>query len=345
MTNINIQPQKIGVERRQEILDDISYKGTFLPKSVLEEDMDESLINFIKNDKRINFTIDGVKVPVIFLTIQRWSEFSQTWQTSDKFKNINIPFITIIRNPDIQQGTNQAGLWNIPTDRTYTYVKVPTFDGIRKGVDLYKIPQPTAVDVTYEIRLFTNRMKDLNRFNRKMQKAFKSKQCYINVNEHPMPLILETIGDESNIEDFENKRYYIQLFEIKLLGYILDEEDFEVIPTINRSVVMTELQTNNVVSNIVFTPEINLSQIVYTFVFKPNSTTEFSFINQYDVNLTQLTNLENIDRIIIKKNGSVIFDGLILLTPISLSANDTILIIVYKDSSNEGIFKLIGNTV
>ena len=41
MTNIKITNTKIGVERRQQILDDITDKGTFLPKGVLEEDMDE----------------------------------------------------------------------------------------------------------------------------------------------------------------------------------------------------------------------------------------------------------------------------------------------------------------
>jgi hypothetical protein len=27
-----------------------------------------------------------------------------------------------------------------------------------------------------------------------------------------MPLKLESIGDESNIEDFENRRFYVQMF-------------------------------------------------------------------------------------------------------------------------------------
>jgi hypothetical protein len=51
-------------------------------------------------------------------------------------KNISLPFITIIRKPDIQQGQNQAGLWNIPGNRTYTYTKIPTWDGIREGMDI-----------------------------------------------------------------------------------------------------------------------------------------------------------------------------------------------------------------
>jgi len=246
LTNINTQNQKIGFERRQEILDDISDKGTFLPKGVLEEDMDGSFIEHMENN--LSIVVDGEKVPVIFLTIQRWSEFTKTWQFTDKYKNIQMPFITVVRKPDIQQGQNQAGLWNIPMNHTYTYMKVPTFDGVRRGVDLYKIPQPTSVDLLYEVRIFTGKMKDLNKFNRKVQKAFQSRQSYLNVNGHPMPLHLESIGDESNIEDFENRRFYVQMFEMKLLGYILDEDDFEVITTVNRAIISTEsIETTSVV--------------------------------------------------------------------------------------------------
>ena len=135
--------------------------------------------SFVKADDGLFLEIDGKKVPVIFLTIQRWTEFTQTWQFSDEYKNVELPFITIVRKPDIQQGQNQAGYYNIPGRRTYAYMKVPTWDGARRGIDLYKIPQPTPVDITYEVRFFTNRMKDLNKFNRIIQKAFQSRQCYI----------------------------------------------------------------------------------------------------------------------------------------------------------------------
>jgi hypothetical protein len=66
-----------------------------------------------------------------------------------------------------------------------------------------------------------------------------------------MPLKLESIGDESNIEDFENRRFYVQMFEMKLLGYILDEDDYEVVPTINRTMLTIEVETR-IVSDIVF---------------------------------------------------------------------------------------------
>jgi hypothetical protein len=343
MTNINIKPGKIGFPRRQEILDDISDRGTFLPRGVLEEDMDQTFLEFLTSDERMSLSIDGQKVPVLFLTIQRWTEFSKTWQFSDKFKNVEIPFITVVRKPDIQQGQNQAGLWNIPVSRTYTYMKVPTWDGVRRGVDLYKIPQPTSVDLTYEVRLFTNRMKDLNKFNRLIQRAFQSRQCYINVNGHPMPLHLESIGDESNIDDFENRRFYVQLFEMKLLGYILDEDDFEIVPTINRNVIAIELDEERIYNNIVFEPLTVGNTATFSFIFKPASDTTFTFRSVYDVTFTQIAEIIDISRVVISINGVGVFDGTILTSPLIVHANDNVTIRVYKSPLVIGSFKLIGS--
>ena len=237
--NIRLTSPNVGVQRRQDLLDNIADDGTFLPRGVHYQDMDETFINFVNKELRIE--IDGEEVPVLFLTLQRYSEFTKTWKFTDEYKNIKIPFVTIVRKPDPQVGTNQAGLYNIPGRPTFTYYKVPTNDGARVGVDLYKIPQPTSVDITYEVRMFTNKMSDLNLLNEKVQKKFQSRQAYIWPKGHPMPVTLESIGDESNIDDFENRRFYVQPFEMLLAGYILDEEDFEIMPTINRAMVMSEL--------------------------------------------------------------------------------------------------------
>jgi hypothetical protein len=236
---LNFIQQKIGVERRQEMLDDITDSGAYLPKGVGYEDIDETFVEFVNKD--LSVVVDGEKVPVIFLTIQRWSEFSRTWQFSDKYKNIKMPFITVVRQPNPQVGTNQAGLYNIPGRNTYTFIKVPTFKNGRRGVDLYKIPQPVAVDFLYEVRIFCNRMRDLNKLNFKVQQIFQSRQFYISPNDHPMPVTLESIGDESNIDDFENRRFYVQPYEMKVAAYIQDEESFEVVPLPNRSIVTMEV--------------------------------------------------------------------------------------------------------
>jgi len=342
--NININPSKIGPERRQEILDGIADKGTFLPRGVSEEDMDEAFVEFVKNE--LSITIDGEKVLVLFMTLQRWAEFSKTWQNSDKYKNIQLPIITIVRRPDIQVGQNQAGNYNVPNNnRTYTYMKVPTFDGSRSGLDLYKIPQPTSVDINYEVRIFTKKMRDLNKLNTLIHKTFNAMQAYINVKGHPMPIMLESINDESNIEDLDSRRFYVQLYEMRLMGYILDEADFEVVPTINRAYAFIELDGGKQFHNVIFDPAIQGNTVNYTIIFKPRSISEFTFTAQYGISFTQLRVVENTNRVVIYINGTGVFDGLVLTSPIIINAGDQVTIKVYKGNLVTSKFQLIGNTI
>ena len=236
--NLNINPPKTGFAARQQMLDNIADNGTYLPKSILHEDMDRDFIEYVKNS--LNLTLGGKEVPVIFLSIQRWAEFAKTWKFSDENKNIKIPFITIVRKPDAQVGTNYAGAFNIPGKPTFTYMKIPTWDGNIKSFDIYKIPQPVSIDMNYEVRLFCNRMRDLNIFNKKMLESFSAGEKYLRINGHPIPLMLDSIGDESVINNVDEKRYYVQLYSIKMLGYLLDETEFEVAPAISRGIQFFE---------------------------------------------------------------------------------------------------------
>ena len=65
-------------------------------------------------------------------------------------------------------------------------------------------------------------MRDLNKINRKMLTSFSSLEKYIRVNGHPIPLILDSIGDESVISNIDERKYYVQLFTIKMLGYLFE---------------------------------------------------------------------------------------------------------------------------
>jgi len=329
--NLKLTKPSVGFERRQEILDDIDNKGTFLPRGVSYEDIDASFIDFAEND--LATVIDGEKVPVIFLTLQKWSEFSKTWQHSDKYKNVKMPFITVVRQPNPQVGTNQAGLFNIPGRNTYTYMKVPTFEGGRKGVDVYKIPQPTSVDFTYEVRLFCNRMRDLNKLNTKIQHAFQSIQFYVRVNGHPMPIQLKNIGDESNIEDFDKRRFYVQPFEMVLAGYILDEDSFEVIPAVNRAMVLFEISERLIQPALRINADRANNLINFEIIYKPGSESDFSFIAQYDMILTNISGVENITNISISADGIQKFNGIVITGPTQfvINAGQSVFISVTKD--------------
>ena len=341
--NINVVRQPFGFEQRQGYLDDVSNKGTFLPRGIKYEDIDSTFIEFVEKD--LSISIDGEKVPVLFLTLQRWSEFSKTWQHSDKYKNIKIPFITIVRQPNPQPGRNQAGLFNIPGRNTYTYLKVPTFDGSRSGIDTYRIPQPTSVDFIYEVRLFCNRLRDLNVLNELIQRTFQSRQYYVRVNGHPMPIHLENIGDETNLDDFENRRFYVQPYEMHLYGYILNEDDFKIVPTINRMFVTTELLTTTPKVKLKVKPGITPTTSNYNFIFKKNSPLSFSFRAECDVKFISTLNVENINRIIIKVNNVVVFNGINFNNSITIERDDLIFIQIERINDNNSSFTIVGNII
>lgn len=341
--NIRIVKPKTGLARREQLIDDFSKGGTFLPRGVMYEDMDKSFIEFV--DKDLNLTIDGEKVEVIFLTLQRWSEFSKTWQHSDKYKNIKMPFITIVRQPNPQVGNNQSGLYNIPGRNNYTYYKVPTFEGGRKGIDIYKVPQPTSVDITYEVRIFSNKMRDLNKFNVKVLKAFNSIQYYIRVKGHPMPLLLNNVGDESNIDDFENRRFYVQPFEIVLEGFVIDEDDFTVVPAINRALVMGEVLETPVTPRVTSAVNESNGTFTYNVIFRPQANSDFSYVAEYDSKYTNIINVEGATNIFISVNGVQVFNGLDFNNNFIVNAGDTIFISVTRDLGTAAKFTLIGDII
>lgn len=246
--NIQIKLNSFGTERRQDWLDDISNHSGFQPIGISLRDIDTAFIKMVKDDIKIEAEIlkneETIKepIPVIFLTAQRWSEFSRTWEFTDEMKEISLPFITIVRKPDVQVGTGQNGYYNIPGRQNWIYHKVPTLEGGRQGVDLYKIPQPTAVDVSFELRVFASKLGDLNLANEKILTMFDSIQKYIKVNGHPMPSKLIGNSDESTLNDFENRRMYINMYDILVQGYILDENEFEKVSTIDRGIIITEIK-------------------------------------------------------------------------------------------------------
>lgn len=331
--NLNIVNQKFGPERRQEILDNIANNGTFLPRGITYEDIDTEFIRFVNEDLEIN--IDGAKVPVIFLTLQTWAEFSRTWQVSDEFGDVKMPFITIVRLPNPQVGKNQAGLWNIPGRRTYTYMKVPSWDGNRVGVDMYKIPQPTAIDFTYEVRLFCNKMSDLNTLNKKVHQAFRSRQFYVYVNGNPMPIFNESIGDESNISDFENKRFYVQPYEMRFEAYILDEDEFVVTPAINRIFLSTEADEGIIKPKVIVKNSMPKGLACYSFEFEANGGLSMSFLADYKINFTHISDILNLTNIIIKINGIEKLNGIELVNSFVVNNGDYIYVKIIKGQNNQ----------
>lgn len=241
--NIDLVPPKTLYSRREELKDYITKDGTYLPKSVLHADLDRGMLDFVKND--LQFSTSGKNVPMvdIILSTQNWSQFTETWNFVDMDFNVQVPFISVVRNPEVKYGTNPSLQYTIPNRKQFYFASVPTWNGNQRGYDIYTIPQPVPVDIIYNVRIVCNRMRELNQFNKIILQKFSSRQAYTFIKGQYVPIIMNNVTDES-VMDLEKRKYYIQNYEFQMLGYLIDEEEFEVKPAVARVLQMFEVETS-----------------------------------------------------------------------------------------------------
>ena len=233
------QGEHVG-KRRQELLDMITKSDSFLPDSILHDDLDKGMLDYVK--KTFMVVSDGTQIPIIekILTIQRWGEFTANWEFSDGDGNVKLPFIAIIRKPDVQFGTNPSIQRTIPERHQFHYATVPTWDGTAMGADIYKIPQPIPCDITYDITIVCNKFRDLNKFNKIVLQHFTSRQAYTKVKGHYIPIVLNSIEDNTPMETMDGRRFYMQTYKFIMLGFLIDSDEFEVKPAISRAFLVNE---------------------------------------------------------------------------------------------------------
>jgi len=300
----------------------LEQNKTFLPRSVDHADLDKGFIEFV--DKELDLVVGGEKVPVQFMSSQRWAEFARGWKNSDKYKNLKIPFISVVRKPNAQQGTNPAD-YKIPVRKTFSYVNMPVWDGNKKGVDIYKIPNPVGVDLTFTVRLFSYKMRQLNEFNKKVLQTFASAQAYVNIKGHYFPIMLESIGDDSTMDSIDAKRYYVQTYEMKLMGYIVDEEEFEITPAITRAFVAIESSDKSIrpISKVISDDR----NVKYIIQFLEGSTTE-SDITIWDTVTLNTINTTNV------LSYEIYLNNVLTTLPINVSEGDKLTVAIIKVDTN-----------
>jgi hypothetical protein len=327
--HIKLTPELYGPSRRQEMLDQINQYGTFLPKSILHEDLDRGFLDFVKNELRV--VVDGKVVPVvdILITTQNWAQFTQTWNINDLDKNVSVPVITTVRSPEVKYGTLPSLQYTIPNRKQFFYAMVPNWDNGVKGMDVYTIPQPVPVDIKFSIKIICNRMRELNSFNKVVVEKFSSRQAYTVIKGHYIPIIMDDLQDES-VTEIEKRKYYIQSYNFTMMGFLMDENEFQVSPGVSRT--FTLLETNQrsakIKKNRRALDNTSNFDLVLDFPFGENNfTQEF----KYPANLKSV-GLDNIDTYDVLINGlfygSNIFDNVDGV--IRLNSDDVLSITVQK---------------
>lgn len=225
-----IAPRRVryGVEQRESYQDVITKNQPLTPKPVTYEDIDKSVIDFM--DKSVVIDVQGVEFPTFRLfSNQRFSEYSQTWKHTDENGNLIVNFKTVNRENNPKSGKQQGGLYNIPGDRWYEYLRRDVLENNGdESIEVYSVRQPFAVDFVYKLNVVVSRFEYLNLFNTRVQDLFKSRQCYIRPNGHFLPMILEDVSDESEHEISERK-FFSQSYSVRVMGYITRPEDLRIV--------------------------------------------------------------------------------------------------------------------
>jgi hypothetical protein len=330
---IPLTSEKVGYPRREQLLADINKDGTYLPKSLLHEDLDGGFLEFVKNDLRTSVSGKDIRVVDILMTTQNWSQFTQTWDFNNIDKNIQPPFITTIRTPEVKFGTIPSLKYNIPNRKQYYYAAVPTWDGQRKGMDIYTIPQPVPVDIKYSVKIICNRMRELNKFNQVIIEKFSSRQAYAQIKGHYIPIQLDEVSDES-VMDLEKRRYYIQTYSFTLQGFLIDENEFEVKPAVSRSLLLMEVNPTKTKRRVKKNPP--NPDIVPLNISFPIGVTSYTQTFEYTTNI-KLIDDDNISSYSMYING--LFYGTdipqLLTGEIQINTNDVLNIQIVKTNNSQ----------
>lgn len=223
--NLKLTNKKYGVQEVGLLNANMLVNTNILPKPVGYRDVDSDMFEFVKTQLGIYF--DGNKIPVFFLTQQRFSEYSKTWEHVDENGNVYTDFIIITRENNPKKGTQHHEYFNIPGNEFYEIGTSERWDGNKNILIKYKMRQPYCVDFVYYVKIITTKLTLLNLFNNKIQNTFKALQSYINPNEHHMPITLDDVSDESEYE-LEERKILIQMFTFNVLGYIINEDDLKI---------------------------------------------------------------------------------------------------------------------
>ena len=328
--NIDLVPPKTLSARREQLLEYINKDGTYLPQSVLHADLDLGMLEFVKGE--LKTTVSGKDINVIdkIITNQRWSQFTETWNFKDPDFNVQLPFITVVRQPEVKYGTNPSTQYTIPNRKQFYYATVPTWNGNQKGFDVYTIPQPVPVDLNFQVKIMCNRMRELNTFNKNVLQTFSSRQAYTFIKGQYVPIIMNNISDES-VTEVERRQYYIQSYDFTMLGYLIDEEEFQVKPAVARVVQLFETDVNVAQGRRAEKFPPNPNEFEYPLLYTSGNTSLIDNQVDYRINLS-LISTNNIDTWDVTINGDYYGSD---LDTIQLNTGDILQVDVIKDNPGE----------
>lgn len=228
LTNVKLSTEPYGnAERYKQVMDSFD-KTPILPKTVEYEDIDNAVIDFVRKDLPL-FDEKGEQMPTFTLfSNERFSEYSQTWEHTDKEGNLIMNFKTVNREINPQHGEINGNDYNIPNYRKYTVLRREALNDNGTLCDeIYTMAQPIPCNLKYRVSVITTKVVNVNDFNSKMLALFAHLQYYVRPNGYNMSMVLDDISDTTEYT-IQERKFFSQTADITLRGYIIPKYSLEV---------------------------------------------------------------------------------------------------------------------
>ena len=113
--------------------------------------------------------------------------------------------------------------------------------GTTKEYDLYKIPQPSYIDIDYEIRFVTSYIEDMNKFYEKIVRdCYSDRQAYMNINGYQIRSVMQDPSEDNKL-DVNDERIFQISVPVTIFGKLVDPSQFERVNAVTRvSIKITE---------------------------------------------------------------------------------------------------------
>ena len=169
-------------------------------------------------------------------------------------------------------------------------------------------------------------MRELNQFNKNIIEMFASRQAYSVIKGHYIPIVMGNISDES-VMDIGKRKYYVQSYEFTMLGFLIDENEFEVSPAVSRVLQVVEFETDSIPRQKRITVDNKSVEQDILFVVGNNTVTE---VFEYTTD-SFLSGTENVDTYDVFINNDYYGSD---INEIQINTNDVVRIVVTKTDSN-----------
>jgi hypothetical protein len=171
-------------------------------------------------------------------------------------------------------------------------------------------------------------MRELNQLNKIVMQTFSSRQAYTFIKGQYVPIILNNVSDESQMS-MDSRKYYVQSYDFTMLGYLIDEEEFEVKPAIQRVTQLVEIDTSTRKQRRNKYPE-NPDEFEMPFLFVSGNTVLTDRID-FTADMT-LISTDNVDTFDVYINGDYYGSD---LQRIEITTNDILRIEVTKNDNTQ----------